>query len=81
MDTLARVRRIIGRELEIEPEEISQEQAIQRDLGADSLAMMQIAMAVEEEFDIAVEDDELESLVTVGDVVRSVEAKRTAAVV
>ena len=75
MDILSRVQRIVGRELEIAPDEIDATKAIQRDLGADSLSMMQIAMAVEEEFDIAVEDSELESLVTVGDVVRAVEGK------
>ena len=79
MDTLDRVRRIVARELELEAEEIRPEKAIMRDLGADSLSMMQIAMAVEEEFDIAVEDHELEKLVTVKDVVRAVDSKRPAA--
>jgi len=75
MDTLDRVRRIVARELELEAEEIRPEKSIMRDLGADSLAMMQIAMAVEEEFGIAVEDNELDSLVTVRAIVRAVEDK------
>jgi len=79
MDTLDRVRKIVARELELEAEEIRPEKAIMRDLGADSLSMMQIAMAVEEEFDISVEDHELEKLVTIKDVVRAVESKRPAA--
>jgi len=79
MNTLDRVRRIVAREVEAEPGEIKVGDAIQRGLGADSLSMMQIAMAVEEEFDITVEDDELEKLVTVGDVVLAIEKKLTVA--
>ena len=77
MDTLERVRKIVAREVEADPSEITPKDAIQRDLGADSLSMMQIAMSVEDEFGIVVEDNELESLVTVRDVVRAIEAKVT----
>ena len=80
MDTLDRVRGIVSRELEMPVDEIRPGHAIQRDLGADSLAMMQIAMAVEEEFGITVEDHELDSLVRIGDVVKSVDAKLAIAV-
>lgn len=39
------------------------------DLGADSLDCIQVVMELEEEFDIRIDDDELEGLVTVSDVV------------
>jgi acyl carrier protein len=75
MQTIDTITRIIGEQVDIHPAEIQPDQAIMRDLGADSLDVVQIMMAVEEEFGVDVPDDELESLVTVLDVVRKVEEK------
>lgn len=75
MSTLERICGIVGAQIGAEPDEIQPDKSIMRDLGADSLDVMQIVMAVEEEFAIDVPDDELESLVTVNDVVRAVDGK------
>ena len=46
---------------------------IQEDLDADSLDAVEIIMNIEEEFDIKVDDDELENIKTIGDIVKYIE--------
>lgn len=75
MSTLERICQIVGAQIDIEPDEIQPDKPIMRELGADSLDVMQIVMAVEEEFGIDVPDAELESLISVNDVVRAVDGK------
>jgi acyl carrier protein len=51
------------------PEEITEEKSLADDLNLDSLTMVEIAVLAEEELGVKVPDEELPSLVTVGDVV------------
>ena len=46
---------------------------LQEDLNADSLDAVEIIMNIEEEFDIKVDDDELENIKTIGDIVKYIE--------
>ena len=46
---------------------------LQEDLDADSLNAVEIIMNIEEEFDIKVDDDELENIKTIGDIVKYIE--------
>ena len=46
---------------------------LQEDLDADSLDAVEIIMNIEEEFDIKVDDDELENIKTIGDIVKYIE--------
>lgn len=46
---------------------------LQEDLDADSLDALEIIMNIEEEFDIKVDDDELENIKTIGDIVKYIE--------
>ena len=48
---------------------------IQDDLGADSLDIVDLVMSFEEEFDLEIPDDQVESIKTVGDVVKYIEEK------
>ena len=61
------VNEIIVAELEIAEEEITNEAAIMDDLGADSLAVIEIGMALEDRFNISIPDQEWEKVRTVGD--------------
>ena len=69
-----RLCQIIADQLDIDADSIRMESSIQDDLNADSLDVMEVAMAVGDEYDIEISEEELENIKTVGDVVRYVEA-------
>lgn len=70
-----KIRDIICEVLNVEPEEVTMETAFVDDLGADSLDIFQIVMAVEEEFDIEIPQEEAEKIKTVGDAVEAIQKK------
>ena len=51
------------------PDEITMDTTFVDDLGADSLDLVDLVMAVEEEFDVKIADEDLEGIKTVGDIV------------
>ena len=67
-----KLQKIISEVLGIEPEQVSMDAAFIDDLGADSLDVFQIIMAIEEEFDIEIDNDVAESIVTVSDAVEQI---------
>lgn len=67
-----KVRSVVAEKLNLEEETIAPESAILEDLGADSLDVVDLVMALEEEFDIQVPDEDMENLTTVGDIVNYV---------
>ncbi len=69
----SKVRDIIVEQLGVNAEQVTNDAKFIEDLGADSLDVVELVMAFEEEFGIEVPDDEAEKLVTVGDVIRYVE--------
>ena len=73
MDNLEKVREIISEQLDIAPEDINPESTLVEDLGADSLDAVEIAMAVENHFDISVPDEALEQIKTVQDLLDAIE--------
>ena len=77
MSIEARVRSIIADQLGITEEEIKPESKFIEDLGADSLDIVELVMAFEEEFGIEVPDGDAEKLLTVGDVVKYIEDKQS----
>ena len=62
-----RVKEIIAKELEVEVKQLSPDAKFIEDLGADSLDIVELVMALEEEFGIDIPDDEADKLKTVGD--------------
>jgi len=70
-----RVLRIIEMQLDVPIEEIKAESQFVDDLGADSLAIVEITLALEEEFDLDFPDEVVDRCVTVGDAVRELEAE------
>ena len=69
------VRSIIAEQLGIKADEIKDDASFVDDLGADSLDTVELVMALEEEFDISVEEEELSDVATVGDAIALVESK------
>ena len=67
---------IIAEQFSIDENSITMETSFEEDLNADSLDIVELTMAIEEEFDLGeLEDGEFSSMVTVGDIVRFVESK------
>lgn len=60
-----RVKRIIVEQLEVKEEEVTPEASFADDLGADSLDTVELVMALEEEFDTEIPDEEAEKITTV----------------
>ena len=67
---------LIAEQFALEPDEISMESSFTDDLGADSVDLVELVMAMEEEFDIGeIDEESLASLKTVGDCVRYLSGK------
>lgn len=64
-----KVKAIIADKLSIEEDEIAMESSFIEDLGADSLDIVELIMALEDEFELEIPDEEAENITTVADVV------------
>ncbi|KOR31879.1 acyl carrier protein [Achromatium sp. WMS3] len=64
-DIVERVKKIIVEQLEVSEEEVVPEASFVDDLGADSLDTVELVMALEEEFDTEIPDEEAEKITTV----------------
>lgn len=67
---LEKIQTIIVDQLGINRAEVTLEASFIEDLGADSLDVVELVMALEEEFDLRITDEEAEKLATVGDAVK-----------
>ncbi|NLW56689.1 MAG: acyl carrier protein [Firmicutes bacterium] len=67
---LEKVKEIVVDQLGVEEEEVNEKASFVDDLGADSLDIVELIMAFEEEFEMEIPDEEAEKIVTVGDAVR-----------
>ena len=70
-EILEKVKAIIVEQLGVADTAVTMEASFIDDLGADSLDIVELVMAIEEEFDIEIPDSDAEKVVTVGDVVDS----------
>ena len=61
-----RMKKIIAEQLGVEEEEVTLEAHFVEDLGADSLDTVELVMALEEEFEIEIPDEDAEKILTVG---------------
>ena len=68
-EVFERVKKIIVEQLGATEASVTMEASFIDDLGADSLDIVELVMALEEEFDIEIPDSDAEKVVTVGDVV------------
>lgn len=70
-----KVRGIIVKQLGVKEEEVSLEKSFVDDLGADSLDIVELVMAMEDEFGFEIPDEEAENIRTVGDAVKYIDAQ------
>ncbi len=74
-DLLEKVKNLIVEELAVDPSEVTAEASFIEDLGADSLDVVELVMAMEEEFDLEIPDEDAEKIETVQDAVDYLENK------
>lgn len=67
---------LIADQLDVDKDKITEDANIQEDLGADSLDVVDLIMAIEEEFDIEIPDEDVENIKTVGDIESYIEAHK-----
>nr|WP_304519344.1 acyl carrier protein [Clostridium estertheticum] len=68
------IRACISSQLNMDEEEIKIESSFMNDLGADSLDIVELIMELEEKYDIEIPDEDVEKIVTVGDIVEYIKA-------
>jgi len=72
-EILEKIVEVIAEQLNVEREDVTEEAAFVDDLGADSLDLVELVMALEAEFGVSIPDEDVESIRTVGDSVSYVE--------
>jgi acyl carrier protein len=74
-DIFERVKKVTVEELGVKPEEVVETASFTEDLGADSLDVVELVMAFEDEFGIDIPDEEVGEIKTVGDAVNYIQKK------
>jgi acyl carrier protein len=70
-----KVKSIIAEQLGVKSEEVTDQASFIDDLGADSLDTVELIMALEEEFNVEIPDEDAEKMNTVGDAIKYIESK------
>jgi acyl carrier protein len=78
-DIFSKVKKIVVEQLEVDEDKVTIESSFANDLQADSLDTVELVMALEEEFDIEIPDEEAELIDTVGKAVENISKKLGAA--
>ena len=72
----SRVKQIIVRQLGVKEDDVKGEKSFVDDLGADSLDIVELVMAMEDEFGFEIPDEEAENIRTVGDAVKYISSQQ-----
>ena len=75
-DIIDRLKKIIVDRLGVDESEIKEESSFKDDLGADSLDVVELIMELEDAFGLDISDEDAETIATVGDVIKYVEARQ-----
>jgi acyl carrier protein len=70
MDIAQKVKEIVAQQLDVDGSEVKEEAQFIEDLGADSLAIVELVLAFEEQFEIDIPDEDTEKIATVGDAIK-----------
>lgn len=74
MSITEKVKQIVADQLELDAENLSMDTTFE-EIDADSLDIVELVMALEEEFELEISDDEIENIKSVGDIAKYIEAK------
>ena len=69
-----KVSEVIKEEFDVE--NVNMDTVIREDLGADSIGLVELVMALEDEFDIEIDDSNLDDIITVSDIVSYIESSK-----
>lgn len=75
MDVLERVKELVVEQLGVDADEVTAEASFVDDLGADSLDIVELVMAFEEEFELEIPDEDAEKIQTIGDAAEYIRRK------
>ena len=70
---LNKIKEVVAEQLDCNLDEIKEDSKFVEDLGADSLDVVELVMALEEEFDIEIPDEDAEGILTVADALKYIE--------
>ncbi len=76
-ETADRVKKIVVEHLGVETEKVTEEASFIDDLGADSLDIVELVMAFEEEFNVEIPDDAAEKITTVKDAIEFIDQNQS----
>ncbi len=76
MSTADKVKELISQQLNKAVEEITEEKEVVKDLGADSLDVVEMLMSLEEEFSITVPEEDAVNIKTVGDIIKLIDENK-----
>jgi acyl carrier protein len=76
MEVGDKVKDIVSQQLDVDKAQIKEESQFIDDLGADSLAIVELVLAFEEQFEIDIPDEDTEKIRTVGDAVKYIENRK-----
>ena len=62
-----KIKEILAEQLDADSDEMTMDTNIARDLGADSLDVVELLMSIEDEFEVEIPDEEIENIKTIGD--------------
>lgn len=74
-ELLEKIKKIVSEQLDVDPDQVVPEASFVDDLGADSLDLTELIMAMEDEFGMEIDDEEAQKLRTVQDVINYIESK------
>ncbi len=74
-DIETQVKEVICEQLDVSPDDVEAGKTFTDDLGADSLAIVELVLALEEKFDVKIPDDEVDQIRTVGDAISYIKAR------
>ena len=70
------MRDLVSEQFALEPSEVTMDTSFEEDLGADSVDLVELVMAMEEEFDIEIADDDAQKILKVQDAISYIESKQ-----
>lgn len=69
-----KIKEILAEQLDADADEMTMDTNIARDLGADSLDVVELLMSIEDEFEVEIPDEEIENIKTIGDLTEYIQS-------